>query len=270
MTNLRLLLQRYNVVPIIDPQVRHTCGKLRSLGLLLTSLDTKSLGCLRPRAVFTTFPGIKPETPSRRAECEFRSIVISQREEKSHGLVNEGMQNPPFIAVIDSHGFISKRSDRKLVPWVGFCLYYLHEYSKVLEERGFVPLLKDTKNLFFQHYAQKYKDWTCKENLELIDLFDPEDPYTAPFPWWKWLRRWAFLSKKYPWFRKSRHAFIERDIQHWIESRTIVNRIREILYYLLETKLDLNLQKITEWIEKREYDFSERYTKRNGQRGYAV
>jgi hypothetical protein len=198
--DLQNLLVRHRV----DPQVGHAYGKLRSLGLILRLLGVKSIACLRQRAFFTTFPGVKCATPQRDRQCDVRVVVTSQKEEASQGLVQRSMPGQSIIAVVDTHNFVPKGSDRELVAWAGCDESYPRLYSRYFEDKK-APPLNETRNLFFQDLAEDFLRYTTRKELRFLDLFDHEETCTATFPWFRkrgWLSRWAYLIEKYPWFRK--------------------------------------------------------------------
>jgi len=260
--NFKRVLDRYEILPVIDPQVKHSYGKLRSLGFLVHLLRTKSLGCLRPRFVFATFPNVKIYTPRSFKKgipppFEYRCTVMSQKEEQNHGLVARSMLYLPFIAVVDNHNFIPQGFDRKLVPFVGISIYYpqiYQEYIKGMDK----PILKNCKNFFFQKYYNYYLDLSGKSKAELADLFDFDDPYTVSFPWWTWLIQWATWMKKYQWFKRKYQKFIHQSLRLWIEDKKQVEKIEAKLLFLIETRFKGNPDKIIKGV--RERVLQERYS----------
>ena len=253
--DFKRILKKYKVFPLIDPQVKHSYGKLRSLGLLVHLFSTKNMGCMRPRFVYATFPYVKIYTPrsfknGSPPHFEYHCTVMSQKEEEHHGLIARSFLHLPFIAVVESHDFVPQGFDRKLIPYVGISIYYpqiYREYVKDLKK----PVLKNCCNLFLQIYYNRYLELSGKNEAELSDLFDFDDPFTLSFPWWKWLARWANLMKKYPWFRRNYQQHIRRSLRLWIEDKKQMEKIEAKLFFLIEGRFKEDPDKIIRGVRER-------------------
>lgn len=247
--NLQQLLVQFDVIPVIDSQVGKGYGKLRALPLIKEILRSE-ISCFRPRAVFVSFPGIQCTTPRKAVSDQYRVYVASQLEEQKQGLIQSGMLNVPFVALVDSYDFLSRLSDRGLVGWAGNALSFEHIYKNFLKENEITSALENTKNIAFQRYAKQLSP--SEKGLQLRDLFDPSNRVSFTFPWFEsngWLHKWTKLYQRHQWFRNSYRRIIWSDLCHWIDDKIQLQQIYNEIMGLLEGKFNLRPQSVLEWIE---------------------
>lgn len=254
MPSLVELLDKFNVVPIVDSQVGHECGKLRALPLIQKLLGG-DVSCFRPRAVFAELPGISCLTPRRRSKTPYNVYVVSQKEEERHGVVQEGIRRAPSIALVDSVEFVSRGSDRRLLAWAGTGLSYDEIYRSHQVGSGAKTILEGTKNVFFQDCAASFSP-KPRQGIQILDLFNPDLPGVFQFPWYTkdgWLHTWAKRFSRYGWFRSNYRRLIKHDLIHWIDDRRQLDRIFEMILTLFEGRLGTRLDRVTQWIESHEF-----------------
>lgn len=228
-------LKRQGVVVIVDPQVHHVSGKLRSLPLITKLLGEAELCCFRPQKIYAHLGTAKLFGEKAKATtCETKIAVASQAEEENRGLVEWSLHDHSVVAIVDRTDFIPKGSDRRLVASVGMSFSYPQIYSTYCKEERLVVPLSETKNLAFQQCAAEYVSKTPKSKIRLLDLFDWDDPNTAGFPWWDWPRGWAFQHKN-SWFRHDPQTVIIRDVGAWIEDQKIAIKAADIFLGLMDS-----------------------------------